>query len=158
MVAFSGSGSLSSLRLLTGLGAVLGALSLTSLARADVAPPDACNGAVGTACDVAGSSYDEPGICVNAMCARPTPDGSVDSPCVLCQLVDAGASDAATPADGGSTSGSSSGSTGSSSGSSSSSSSKSSCALSPTTRDGATGLGMLALGVGALAWSRRRRP
>jgi len=112
---------------------------LSSAARADVAPPDQCTGQAGQACSNAGPSYDQAGVCVSTTCSHATPDGSTQQPCVLCEIADGGAGSG----DGGSSSGSSS---------------KSSCATSPATRDGATGLAMLALGVGALAWTRRRRP
>jgi hypothetical protein len=38
-------------RLVAGVGAVFAALLLTSAARADVAPPDSCNGAAGQPCN-----------------------------------------------------------------------------------------------------------
>lgn len=125
-------------------------------ARADVAPPDSCT-TLGQACNTAGPNYDEAGVCVASTCDHPTPDGSTSYACNLCMTQDAGSSSSS---GGSSGSGSSSGSSSSGSGSSSgggSGSSKSSCAMSPLARDGATGFGMLALGLGALALGRRRR-
>jgi hypothetical protein len=145
-------------------------LATSSAALADVAPPDGCpSGSIGQACNNAGPAYDQPGICAPGTCYRGTPDGgSVSYPCTLCEPTDSGAvtTDGGSSSDASSSGGnSSSGGSGSSSGSSdggstggTSTSSKSGCATSPLTRDGATGLAMLALGVGALAWSRRRRP
>jgi hypothetical protein len=116
-------------------------------ARADVAPPDSCS-AVGQACNNAGPSYNQAGVCVQSTCSHPLPDGgSSQYACPLCELSDSG-----TGSSGGSSSGSSSSSGGGGG------SSKSGCATSPLARDGATGFAMLAAGLAALAWARRRRP
>jgi hypothetical protein len=122
--------------------ATVALLGWSGVARADVAPLDSCpsSASAGQTCNNAGPNNDEPGVCVSTTCEHPTPDGSTSYACVLCELSDAGA-----PAQ-------DAGKTGSSG-----SSTKSGCALSPLARDGATGIGMLALGLGALALARRRR-
>jgi len=157
---------------------VLGAIATMAMvgwsgpALADVPPPDACQdvGSVGQMCNNAGPNNDQPGVCVASTCEHPTPDGSSSYACALCEGPDAEApkdgggssssgSSSGVSSGSGSSSGSSSGSTSSSGSSSSGSGSgKSSCTMSPLARDGATGFGMLALGVGALALARRRRP
>jgi len=147
-----------SLRALTMTVAMV-AVAWSGAARADVAPADSCASpaSLGQACNNAGPSADEPGVCVNSTCSHPTPDGSTSYACVLCEVAEGGVPDS------GSSSG---GSSGSSSGVTKDSgvsdggvpgSEKSSCALSPVEREGATGFAMLALGVGALAVARRRR-
>jgi MYXO-CTERM domain-containing protein len=122
--------------------ATLAMVSFGGAALADVPPPDACQSisSVGQPCSNADPNANQPGVCVASTCERPTPDGSTSYPCALCQ-----ASDACSAKDGG----------GSSDGSGSG---KSGCTMSPLERDGATGFGMLALGIGALALARRRRP
>ncbi|HEX3344788.1 MAG TPA: hypothetical protein VHS09_09460 [Polyangiaceae bacterium] len=140
-----------SLRVLA-LTATLGVVAWARPVLADVAPPDSCaTSSIGQACSNAGPSYDAAGVCVASTCSHPSPDGSTTYACAACELADA----AAAPDSGGS--GSSSGGGGSSSGGGSGSG-KSGCTLSPLARDGATGFGMLALGVGALVLARRRRP
>jgi len=151
--------------------ATMAMLGWSGVASADVPPPEACAdiSSVGQPCSNADPGADQPGVCVASTCGHPLPDGGSSSyPCALCEASDAGsAKDGGGSSSSGSSSGASSGSgsssgessSGGSSGSSSSSdSSKSGCTLSPLARDGATGFGMLALGIGALAWSRRRRP
>jgi MYXO-CTERM domain-containing protein len=124
--------------------ALAAVLSCAQPSRADVLPPDGCNGAAGTSCDNAGPYNDEPGICVNATCPHTTfggPDGGVgvdattEEPCVLCQAPDGG----------------------SSTGNGSSKSSSGGCSMSPGSEAG-VGLGlMLAATVAVGALHRRRR-
>jgi hypothetical protein len=54
-------------------------------AHADVPPPDSCNSA-GTACNVAGPNYDQPGTCVDSTCTRATPGGPVSYACLRCEI------------------------------------------------------------------------
>jgi MYXO-CTERM domain-containing protein len=119
-------------------------LSYAPPSRADVLPPDGCNGAAGMSCDNAGPYNDEPGICVNAMCPHTTfhgLDGGVDvdatteEPCVLCEAPDGGTS----------------------TGNPSSKSSSGGCSTSPGSEAG-VGLGlMLAAAIAVGAVHRRRR-
>jgi MYXO-CTERM domain-containing protein len=153
-----------SLRALT-LAAVTAAVVWSGEARSDVAPADSCPSAssVGQACSNAGPSADLPGVCVNSTCEHPTPDGSTSYSCVLCEVVEGGVPDSGSSSGGGSgggsgSSGGASKDSGVSDGGGGGGSSKSGCSLSPVQREGATGFAMLALGVGALAVARRRRP
>lgn len=59
------------------------AVSVAEPASADVPPPDACT-TVGTTCNNAGSSHNQPGTCVASTCTRPTPDGSLTYACSRC--------------------------------------------------------------------------
>ena len=63
------------------------------LARADVAPPDACT-APGQPCQKAGPQYDQAGVCTTSLCTKymPGPDGGTTMRynCNLCELSDAG--------------------------------------------------------------------
>jgi MYXO-CTERM domain-containing protein len=123
--------------------ALAAVLSYAQPSRADVLPPEGCNGAAGTSCDNAGPNNDEPGVCVNATCPHTTfggldggvgVDATTEEPCVLCQAPDGGTSS------GGSSSKSSGG-----------------CSTSPGSQTG-VGLGlMLAVAVGVGAVHRRRR-
>jgi MYXO-CTERM domain-containing protein len=162
------------LALLSGLTLVT-LLALSTPARADVPPPDACNPSdpPGKACSNAGASYDQPGTCQAAKCTRASPDGSITYDCMRCT---AGADGAAGSGSGGSgTGGTSSGSGGTSSGSggtstgsggtatggaggtkSGSSSDDGGCAYRAAPTGGAAAL-MLAIGAAALAAARRRR-
>jgi uncharacterized membrane protein YgcG len=142
---------------------------LSSSARADVAPPDACNLTdVGKACSNAGPSYDQPGICTATKCTKYNPDdgGIFEYDCALCKLEgDAGMTGSSTSGASGSTSGAGSASTGSGGGSSAtggdSGSAKdptdeSSCTLTAGHREGAAAALLLVIGLGALGWARRR--
>ena len=68
----------------------LSLLALAPVARADVAPPEACTAQAGLACNNAGGAkFDNAGNCVNAKCGHmePGPDGGLvehDYACVLC--------------------------------------------------------------------------
>jgi hypothetical protein len=137
------------------IAAVVALVMYGENARGDVAPPDSCSGA--GPCNNAGPNYNQPGDCVQSSCNHPLPDGGTSSyTCFLCELSDSGGGSSS----GSSGSGSSSGAAidGGSSSGGGGGSSKSGCATSPLARDGATGLAMLAVGVAALAWARRRRP
>jgi MYXO-CTERM domain-containing protein len=123
--------------------ALAAVLSYAQPSRADVLPPDGCEGSAGASCDNAGPSNDEPGVCVETTCLHrgPTaldagdPDAETEEPCVLCQM----------PEGGSSTQGSSS------------KSSSGGCSVSPGLPAGG-GLGLMlgaAVAVGAL--QRRRR-
>lgn len=71
--------------------ALVGGL-LTVPARADLAPPDACQEAdVGKACEnaTANGMMDLPGTCQKAKCTRATPSGKMEYDCHLCQAGDA---------------------------------------------------------------------
>ena len=131
--------------------ATLAMVTWSGAAFADLAPPDSCSpGSIGQACSNAGPNYDAPGVCTASTCSHPTPDGSTTYACGACVTSEAGApAQDAGPTDAGNGGGSSSGGSGSG---------KSGCTMSPLARDGATGFGMLALGIGALALARRRRP
>ena len=74
------------------LGVVLG---FSSLARADVAPPDSCTTA-GTACANAGTTYDHAGVCTAMTCSRATPNGPMDYACTRCTITTADMTTAAT--------------------------------------------------------------
>jgi len=115
----------------------------STAAFADVAPPDACSGGAGTACNNAGDSSDQPGICVETTCPHgtPQPDGGVvttENPCTLCELTDAGASSTSSSSSGGATP-------------------SGGCAVSVATGQRATAGLMLVVGLGLLASRRRRR-
>lgn len=67
--------------------ALAGAL-LAVPARADLAPPDACQEAdLGKACENASANgmMDLPGTCQKAKCTRATPSGSMSYDCHLCK-------------------------------------------------------------------------
>ncbi len=118
-------------------------------AAADVPPPDACTAGAGTACNNAGDSADEPGICVASTCphAGPGPDGGIvttENPCVLCEVTDAGSS---TSSSSSSSSGTSSSSGGTSGG----------CAVGSSAGEQTMAGAMAVLGLGLLASRRRRR-
>jgi hypothetical protein len=112
-------------------------------ASADIAPPDSCSnqGATGTACSNAGPNYDQAGVCTAETCERPGPDGSTSYDCILCEIVDAGMSNDASPTKTAPSSPSSSGG----------------CAYSPDVTKGLTGFTMFLVGLVALAFARRRR-
>ena len=111
-------------------------------ARADVAPPNACNTA-GQACNTAptpNGAYTGEGTCVATMCAHTTPlaDGGLSTtqvPCTLCEASDAGAS------------GSKGGSGGGGGG----------CSIGRFSALDLAPLGLVAAGAALLAASRRRR-
>lgn len=58
-------------------------LTYSSVARADVPPPNACD-SEGSSCQTAGSDYDQPGTCSKKTCSRATPDGTMEYECLLC--------------------------------------------------------------------------
>jgi hypothetical protein len=123
-------------------------------AFADVAPPDECTGAVGSACNNAGPNADQPGVCTNEMCPEtlPGPDGGVmttENPCVLCEPTGAGGGSGTTG------SGAASGSGGSASSSSGGGGGGCSIAIQPG--NGVIAGTMLMVGLGALLADRRRR-
>jgi MYXO-CTERM domain-containing protein len=118
------------------------AVSLAGPARADVPPPDACSGGVGTSCNNAGANADEPGVCANGMCSHASEDGGVVmEACVLCEPTDAGAG----------------GSAGTGGGSSSTTPGGSSCAVGAPGGGGVVALAMAALALGALGRVRRSK-
>jgi len=130
------------------------ATALAGGALADVAPPDQCNGAVGTTCSNAGPNGDQPGVCTNEMCPHtgPGPDGGLvttENPCVLCEPQ-------ATTATTGATTGAGGGATGAGGGSSSGGSSGG-CSIGVRAGDGMIAGTMLTLGLGVLIADRRRR-
>jgi MYXO-CTERM domain-containing protein len=134
-------------------------------ARADIAPPNACND-VGATCNTAmgsSSGYDSSGTCQNTTCQKygGLPDGGLGTysyPCMLCVAGDAGSSSGASAADGAvtgpaqsadaATGETTSGSTGKSS---------SGCDVSPTRVQLAGPLVLVVLGAIVVAASRRRR-
>lgn len=135
-------------------------VSMSGSAFADALPPDACQESqVGQTCDNAGSSADEPGVCVSGLCPHFNPEdgGETQVACYTCEPSDGGTSNGdggstgdgggaiTTRPDGGSDNGTSSGS------------SSSSCSFSPGERDGAAGFAMFALGLVGLALSRKKR-
>ena len=71
-------------------------------ARADIAPPDRCNGSAGAPCSNAGPSYNSPGVCSVDTCSRTLPPVGGGAPmtmtyaCMTCKVasVDGGAADA----------------------------------------------------------------
>lgn len=166
------------------LASALAIVAASGAARADLLPPQACQPpSAGSPCSNAGPQADQAGVCTTSSCARAIPDGGHESySCVLCEATGDGgtgdgggsATDGASPDDGGSheagwpwmDGGGDGGGTTSDggvtpsdggSGGAGASGGSSSCAASPLARDGATGFGMLGLGLGALAWARRRR-
>jgi hypothetical protein len=73
---------------------ILGALTLSAPARADIPPDDQCSASmVGKSCNNAMSNDDElqAGICKEAMCLRATPGGSITYACYRCEPVEQGA-------------------------------------------------------------------
>jgi hypothetical protein len=110
-------------------------------ARADIPPPDGC-GSVGESCTNAGRLSNEAGTCVESMCTRATPDGTVTYPCGRCVPLAEAAGTPATPA---ASPASATGSCGASA-----------CALSQAPREGALAALLLIAGSAALVWSRRR--
>jgi hypothetical protein len=86
---------------------VLGFAMAGGQSKADIAPPDRCNGSAGSACSNAGPMYNGPGICTNDTCSRTLPPVGGGMPmtmtyaCKTCKAAsaDAGA-DVATVADG----------------------------------------------------------
>ncbi|MGH7293837.1 MAG: hypothetical protein ACRELB_02835 [Polyangiaceae bacterium] len=133
------------------LAALATTVVVAPVARADSIGPSGCLcGVTGVTCDRAGPNYDQPGVCTDSQCPGHTEDGGIgETYCLLC--VSSGGGPTASGHDsscgGGVTQDGGSGSGGSGGG----------CALTPLQRDGATGFAMLALGVGALVWGRRRR-
>jgi MYXO-CTERM domain-containing protein len=145
------------------------------IARADVAPPDACT-SPGQPCQTAGVQYNQPGTCTATTCTRSVrnADGGftpISYACDLCQASGAGGATGSTGAAGnGGTAGTSgnggtagttgtgkAGSSGAAGSSPSTSSGSSSCAVAagPADDRGWGGLGLLVgLGLGA---ARRRR-
>jgi hypothetical protein len=134
-------------RLQTCLSAAVVALvtAWSAAALADVAPPDGCTAGAGTACNNAGPSANQPGICTASTCPHtgPGPDGGIvttENPCVLCQVQSSGSSSAT------SAGATSSGTAASGSGG---------CTVGVTPSEGAGT--MLLVGAGLLLASRRRR-
>ncbi|HEY3819198.1 MAG TPA: hypothetical protein VGL81_18645 [Polyangiaceae bacterium] len=132
---------------------LLAMLAVAPAASADVLPPQSCGdgntndpSVVGQSCDVAGENADEPGVCVASTCgAGPERDGGLGdagpSPgytCYLCEVSDGG------------TSTTDPGSNGSGKGSGG-------CSISTFQRDGSVGGAMLAVGLFAFAWGRRKK-
>jgi hypothetical protein len=86
---------------------VLGFALAGGRARADIAPPDRCNGSAGAACNNAGPGYNSPGICTADTCSHTLPPVNGGAPmtmtyaCMTCKVasadagVDAAATDAA---------------------------------------------------------------
>lgn len=115
----------------------------SSAARADVAPPNACN-AAGQSCNTAAgpnNQYNAAGTCVATMCSHtgPLADGGIGTtqiPCTLCEASDAGTA--------GSKSSSGSGGGGG-------------CSIGPFSALDLAPLGLVAAGAVLLAASRRRR-
>ncbi len=138
------------LRSLLTAAALSGAL-VPAMAHADALPPDACLSTdVGKACSNAGADADESGTCITAKCSSPRPDGaSVESDCGRCEGKATGSSSS-----GGSSGASSSGATIKPGGTEDAEGGG--CSTSQK-RDSLAGGGMLALGLLALAWSRRTR-
>lgn len=116
-------------------------LLLPALALADVLPPDQCDSSKksGDSCENAGPGGDQSGACVDKKCGRIAyyPDGGRGSAEYACLTCDA---DAARTSE-----------------SDSSTSSGGGCSITPWTRDRLTAGGMLALGLVAFGFSRRRR-
>jgi MYXO-CTERM domain-containing protein len=72
---------------------ILGTLTLSAPAWADIPPDDQCPAqAVGKPCHNALSDSDsfQPGICKEAMCTRATPDGAMTYACYRCEALDEG--------------------------------------------------------------------
>ncbi len=68
------------------LALVLGAvLAFSTVAQADVAPPDSCTTA-GVACTNAGTNADQPGVCTATTCTRASPSGPMDYACSRCMV------------------------------------------------------------------------
>jgi len=68
------------------LALVLGAvLTFSTVAQADVAPPDSCTTA-GAACTNAGTSANQAGVCTATTCTRATPSGPMDYACSRCMV------------------------------------------------------------------------
>jgi MYXO-CTERM domain-containing protein len=130
------------------------AFAAPSLSHADVPPPDACQ-TPGQSCDTAPPDYQSPGTCVATNCPKAGPDGGFDVPCNLCVPDDGGTGTggAAGSGSGGAAGSSAGGSAGKSSGSSSD---DGGCSLSGAPAQGGAALGMLLLGLGAMALGRRR--
>jgi len=131
----------------------LAAFSYETSSFADVPPIDSCTPTMsaGTPCTNAGPNGNQPGTCTASKCTKTLPDGdggftTMQYDCMLCTTGSAGAGGSGGAGTGGSTA------------PASSSSDDGGCTLSPgAQRDGALMLSMLALGLGALAFSRRRR-
>jgi hypothetical protein len=72
---------------------ILGALTTSAPAWADIPPDDECFAAmVGKACSNAmndGKSF-QPGVCSEAMCTRATPNGSMTYACYRCEPTEPG--------------------------------------------------------------------
>jgi MYXO-CTERM domain-containing protein len=72
---------------------ILGVLTLSAPAWADVPPDDACFAdALGKPCTNATDDREsfQPGVCKQAMCTRATPDGPLTYACYRCEPVDQG--------------------------------------------------------------------
>lgn len=142
---------------------ILGVLTLSAPARADVAPDDECSSVdVGKACDNApgaGSQF-QPGVCKETMCTRASPNGSMTFTCYRC-VAESGGSGGQANQEGGTSSGGSANTAGTKSSAGSSSASKSSddggCSVSEA-RGGAGALGGMWVVLGlTVAGLRRRR-
>jgi hypothetical protein len=109
-------------------------------ALADIPPPDSCNDA-GAACSTAGANADEPGICTKSECTRSSPNGTVTYECLRCIP---GPAPKPTPTPGPKASDPKSKDAGG-------------CSVGHFSNEGLVGGGMLALGLAALVFARRRR-
>jgi hypothetical protein len=68
-------------------------VALAASARADIAPPDGCTGAEGSACMTAGPTYNMAGTCTTQTCVRTLPPATPGDPplttpytCMKCKL------------------------------------------------------------------------
>lgn len=63
----------------------IASLFATSVARADIPPPDSCR-TESEACHNAGERYDQDGVCTKATCSKGSASGQVTTyDCLLCQ-------------------------------------------------------------------------
>ncbi|WP_437298246.1 hypothetical protein [Sorangium sp. So ce426] len=136
---------------LVAIAALLAAPLVTSSARADIPPPDACD-TPGSSCNNAGPEGNGPGTCTKQKCQRTLPgeDGgftTMEYDCNLC--ISSGGSST-------STSGAGSASAGSA-GADKASSDDGGCAMSGAASGGAMAGLMLLCGAAALVTARRRR-
>ncbi len=147
--------------LFSGAVTLLAWLAVPGVARADIAPPDSCTGAAGVACNNAGPSANQPGVCTTQTCSKVDPNGQpIEYDCVMCVAPGSGGSGGSTQTGGGG-----SAATGTATGTATATATStdtgspaksSGCSVGGAVSDGTLALTMLALGGLAFAAKRRR--